>query len=169
MHAGDRFGGLSKRSAIIIGAAIIIGLVHHTDHVLRVDHSGWPFRPDVNPFTFSLLAYPILLFALLGPARLFWLRWLFFLIGTGFTLWAHTMVETPSMQYAMWADNHSLEPQQPDTHNLLGLRSPVMGMVAVAVAMILNLVLVAGVLSMLRDGLGRARKSRASNTTVQNF
>ena len=69
MHAGDRFGGLSKRSAIIIGAAIIIGLVHHTDHVLRVDHSGWPFRPDVNPFTFSLLAYPILLFALLGPAR----------------------------------------------------------------------------------------------------
>ena len=54
MHAGDRFGGLSKRSSIIIGAAIIIGLVHHTDHVLRVDHSGWPFRPDVNPFTVSM-------------------------------------------------------------------------------------------------------------------
>jgi hypothetical protein len=58
MSASDRFGGLSKRSAIIIGAVILIGLIHHTDHVLRVDHSGWPFRADLNPFTFSLLAYP---------------------------------------------------------------------------------------------------------------
>jgi|HubBroStandDraft_5_1064220.scaffolds.fasta_scaffold558613_1 hypothetical protein len=61
----------------------------------------------------------------------------FFSYRNGFhAVGAHTMVETPSMQYAMWADNHSLEPQQPGTHNLLGLRSPVMGMVAVAVAMI---------------------------------
>jgi hypothetical protein len=67
-------------------ATILIGLAHHTDHVLRVDHSGWPFHPEVNPFTFSLLAYPILLFALLGPARLFWARWFVLLVGTGFTL-----------------------------------------------------------------------------------
>src|ERR1700674_1479418 len=103
MSASDRFGGLSKRSAIIIVAVIIVGLIHHTDHVLRVDHSGWPFRPEVTPFTFSLLAYPILLFALLGPARLFWVRWLVLLVGAGFTLWAHCMIETPSMQYLMWA------------------------------------------------------------------
>jgi hypothetical protein len=159
MRAGDRFGGLSKRSAIVIGAAIVIGLLHHTDHVLRVDHSGWPFRPDVNPFTFSLLAYPILLFALLGPARLFWVRWFVLLAGVGFALWAHTMVETPSMQYAMWAHNHCLEPQQPDTHNLLGLQSSPMGVMAVAVAMTLNLLLVVGVLSMLSDGLGRQRNA----------
>ena len=64
MIASDRFNGLSRRSAIIISALIVVGFAHHTDHVLRVDHSGWPFRHDVNPFTFSLLAYPILLFAL---------------------------------------------------------------------------------------------------------
>ncbi len=81
MYAISRFGGLSRRSALLIGATIVVGLVHHTDHVLRVDHSGWPFRSDVNPFTFSLLAYPILLFALLGPARLFWLRWCIFWWG----------------------------------------------------------------------------------------
>ncbi len=71
MTVSNRFNGLSKRSAIIIGVTIIVGLAHHTDHVLRVDHSGWPFLHDVNPFTFSLLAYPILLFVLLGSTRLF--------------------------------------------------------------------------------------------------
>ena len=155
MSASDRFGGLSKHSAIIIGAVMLIGLIHHTDHVLRVDHSGWPFRADVNPFTFSLLAYPISLFALLGPARLFWLRWLVLLVGAGFTIWAHFMIETPGMQYAMWAHNHSLEPQQPDTHNLLGLQSIALGLVAVGVSMTLNLLVVAGVLSMLWDGMQR--------------
>lgn len=25
-----------------------IGVLHHADHVLRVNHSGWPFRPEVN-------------------------------------------------------------------------------------------------------------------------
>src|SRR5215469_11665673 len=109
MNFGERFGGLSGRSAVLIGLSIGFGLLHHIDHVLRVDHSGWPFRPEVNPFTFSLLAYPILLFALFGPARLFWLRWLLLLVGAAFTLWAHTLIETPAMQYAMWAHNHSLE------------------------------------------------------------
>jgi hypothetical protein len=60
MRSEDRFGGLSKVSAALLIAAILIGLAHHTDHVLLVDHSGWLFRPEVNPFTFSLLAYPIL-------------------------------------------------------------------------------------------------------------
>jgi hypothetical protein len=98
-----------------------------------------------------------LLFALLGPSRLFWLRWLVLFAGAGFTLWAHFMLETPDMQYAMWAHNHSLEPQQPDTHNLLGLESNVLGVVAVGVSMALNLLLVAGVLSMLWDGMRQPR------------
>ena len=63
MSAGGHFGGLSRRSEIIIGAAILVGLLHHADHVLHFDHGGWPFRGSVNPFTFSLLAYPISLFA----------------------------------------------------------------------------------------------------------
>ena len=31
--------------------ATTVALVHHIDHVLRVDHSGWPFLPEVTPFT----------------------------------------------------------------------------------------------------------------------
>jgi hypothetical protein len=152
MSVGDRLGGLSKRSAVILGAAMIIGLIHHADHVLRFDHSGWPFRASVNPFTFSLLAYPIALFALLGPARLFWVRWFVLLVGAGFTLWAHFMIETPAMQYAIWAHNHSLDPHQPQARNLPGLQSATLGFVAVGVSMALNMLLVAGVLSMLWDG-----------------
>jgi hypothetical protein len=155
MDTSDRFGGLSKRSAVLIGAAIVVGLMHHADHVLRVDHSGWPFRPDVNPFTFSLLAYPILLFALLGPKRLFWARWAVFLVGVAFTMFAHTIIESPAMQYAMWAHNHSIDPHDTGSHNLLGLRSSGLGAAAVILAMVLNVLLVAGCLSMLWDGSRR--------------
>jgi hypothetical protein len=164
MFAGGRFGGLSKRSVFILVAALAIGFVHHIDHILRFDHSGWPFRAAVNPFTFSLLAYPIALFGLFGPARLFWVRWLVLLLGTGFTLWAHTAVETPDMQFAMWTHNHSLEPNQPDAHNLLALQSRFLGVVSVAVSMGLNLLLLAGVLSMLWDGSRRWKTEPVLNT-----
>lgn len=162
MPSQTRFGGLSRLTVGLLIATILIGVLHHTDHVLRVDHSGWPFRPQVNPFTFSLLAYPILLFALLGPARLFWLRWFILFVGLGFTLWAHTMIETPGMQYAMWAQNHSLDPQHLSDHNLLNVRSPFLGVVAVTVAMTLNILLVLSTLSMLRDGLRRRVTSKLS-------
>ena len=37
----------------------MIGMFHHVDHVLRFDHSGWPFKAEVTTFTFSLLVYPV--------------------------------------------------------------------------------------------------------------
>ena len=40
MNTSGRFGGLSERSLLIMGAALAVGLVHHIDYVLRVDHSG---------------------------------------------------------------------------------------------------------------------------------
>ncbi len=39
----------------------MFGLLHHVDHVVRGNHSGWPFREEVTPFTFSLLVYALLL------------------------------------------------------------------------------------------------------------
>src|SRR5512133_1331861 len=38
---------------------VALAVLHHRDHVLRADNSGWPFTPDVTPFTISLLVYPI--------------------------------------------------------------------------------------------------------------
>ena len=39
----------------------VFGVLHHVDHVVRGNHSGWPFREEVTPFTFSLLVYALLL------------------------------------------------------------------------------------------------------------
>lgn len=150
--------GLAPATAITLTAAIVVGLAHHIDHVLRVDHSGWPFHGNVNPFTFSLIAYPILFFALLGPRRLFWWRWSGLAIGTAFTLFAHMRIETPQMQYAMWAYNRSLEPRLWNIRNLCGVESISLGWVAVIVAMVLNVLLVVATIGMLVDGI-RVSKS----------
>lgn len=69
---GSRAEALRRR--LLYGAVILIGLglLHHTDHVIRGDlvvenglnrdwnHSGWPFQDEVNPFTASLAIYLLL-------------------------------------------------------------------------------------------------------------
>ena len=35
------------------------GALHHADHLVRGNHVGWPVVPDLNPFTYSLVAYPL--------------------------------------------------------------------------------------------------------------
>ena len=47
----------------LVVAIVPLGILHHIDHVLRGDHAGWPFRPEVTAFTFTLLIYPILALA----------------------------------------------------------------------------------------------------------
>jgi len=153
-----REGRLGRVSIWLLVAALVVGGLHHVDHVLRVDHSGWPFRADVNPFTFSLVAYPILLFALLGPERWFWLRWAGVAVGASFTLFAHVWIESPQMQYAMWAYNRSLEPGLWNIRNLCGAQSGTMGVIAVAISMTLNILLVTVMVTMLTDGI-RSRPS----------
>ncbi|MBA3425413.1 MAG: hypothetical protein H0U04_12930 [Rubrobacter sp.] len=39
----------------------VFGFLHHVDHVVRGNHSGWPFQEAITPFTFSLLIYALLL------------------------------------------------------------------------------------------------------------
>ncbi len=42
-----------------IGLAVAFSLGHHVDHVLR-GATGWPLAGGVNPFTYSLLVYPVI-------------------------------------------------------------------------------------------------------------
>ena len=68
-----------RRRLLGVAAAVtILALLHHADHVIRGNHSGWPFKPEVTPFTFSLGIYLLLLSGLyltaggrLGPG--YWL------------------------------------------------------------------------------------------------
>jgi hypothetical protein len=51
------------RTWLLVAAVSVttFGFVHHVDHVVRGNHSGWPFEEVVTPFTFSLLIYALLL------------------------------------------------------------------------------------------------------------
>lgn len=153
--------GLDRLTAGLLILSLVLAVLHHTDHVLRYDHSGWPFRADVTPFTYSLGIYPLVLFALLGPARLYWLRWVLILLGTAFVIYAHTAVETPSAQFGTWAHNHSTDPAESGAPNLLDVSSPGLGAAAVAISMALNLTAVAATLSMLVNGVRRRTSRRA--------
>lgn len=53
----------------VLLVAFAVSVVHHVDHVLRRDHSGWPFVPEVTTFTYSLVVYPVLVGVLLDAAR----------------------------------------------------------------------------------------------------
>ncbi len=59
--AGARRAGL-RTWLLIAGIGVtFFGVLHHVDHVIRGNHSGWPFQQAVTPFTFSLLIYALLL------------------------------------------------------------------------------------------------------------
>lgn len=136
----------------LIILTMIVGLIHHTDHVFRVDHSGWPFISQVTPFTFSLLAYPALLFALFARSRLPWTSFGVIAIGTILTLAAHIFLESPEHQYSMWAANRSLDPNAlPGTKNLLDTTSEFLGVLAVAISMALNFLLILTSLLLFRN------------------
>src|ERR687894_3070775 len=51
-----------RRWLLVTAAGVtIFGIFHHIDHVVRGNHSGWPFEQAVTPFTLSLLIYALLL------------------------------------------------------------------------------------------------------------
>ena len=50
-----------QRGLLVVAVGVtIFGVLHHVDHVVRDNHSGWPFQEAVTPFTFSLLIYALL-------------------------------------------------------------------------------------------------------------
>jgi hypothetical protein len=82
------------RTRLLIGAGCttIFGILHHVDHVVRGNHSGWPFEKVVTPFTFSLLIYALLLpgLYLTAKGRLMAAYWLFTaVLGLTLLVWVH--------------------------------------------------------------------------------
>ena len=78
MSAGERLGSTARFAArggyrrwllVFASAAVFFGLMHHADHVIRGNHSGWPFQAEVTPFTFSLLIYALILPGIYMTAR----------------------------------------------------------------------------------------------------
>lgn len=117
----------AERLAVI---TTVLGVAHHVDHVLRYDHSGWPFKPEITPFTYSLLIYVViaLVFALRSFPRVrVVLAALLFLFPTV----AHMRLETPADQFRTWAEAPHV--------NLLHTSAPALGAAAVAVTVLLSI------------------------------
>jgi hypothetical protein len=157
MNKTESRKGVSRRSLILLVVATVLGLIHHADHVLRVDHSGWPFQADVSPFTYSLLVYPVVLFVFLARSRP--------LLGAGalaLTLVAlqaaHLFAETPADQYGVWAHNASSQPDALGQPNLLGLESQALEVLATGLSILLSVFVLAAAMSLVAD----AWRSRAT-------
>lgn len=143
----------------LVLAAIPLGLLHHADHVGRADHSSWPFRPDVGPFTFTLLIYPVLVLVLLARRR-HWVR----VAGLGlvslFTLLAHSLIEPPQQIYGTWANNLSTRAplytvDREYMHNLFDVETPLLGRLAALLATVLTALLLVAWAVAIRDARRR--------------
>lgn len=110
-------------------AAGLVSAIHHVDHILRVDHSGWPFIAQTTTFTYSLVVYPIIFLVLMLRGWPMLRAAIAFFLALAPTL-AHTFVETPYKQFCTWA----YEPQI----NLLGVSSPALGLLAGAITILLS-------------------------------
>ncbi len=150
------------RSEKLVLAAAGLGVLHHADHVLRFDHSGWPFRPDVSPFTYSLLAYPVLLAVLVLRSRP-WLRVALMVAVYVAVQSAHVLVEPPSHQYGTWADGLGETPSGARPPNLLHLASPVVGALSATLSVVLSLVTIAAIVSLVVDARRARRPAAASD------
>jgi MFS superfamily sulfate permease-like transporter len=126
-----------------------LGLVHQVDHILRYDHSGWPFRPEVSLFTFSWVFFALGLAPLVMSRP--WLRLVpvtLLLMGVQA---AHILIETPHDQYSVWATGVSHDPASMGEPNLLGITSAPLGLLAAGVALALSAVFLAALVSLTVD------------------
>jgi hypothetical protein len=48
----------ARRLVGLVGIGTALGLAHHVEHIVR-DQVGWPLSSEVNPFTISLVVYPV--------------------------------------------------------------------------------------------------------------
>ncbi len=119
---------------------VVVGLtfLHHVDHVLRADNSGWPFTQDVTPFTVSLIVYPIFALDFLTLRRRPGVRAGLVSMLFGALLIVHAVYETPADQYSTWANGVSSVPHAAGQPNLLEAASPTLGVVAVVISIALS-------------------------------
>jgi hypothetical protein len=125
---------------VLLTLSTVLGLLHHTDHVLRGDHSGWPFTDHVTPFTYSLVVYLFLLIAFLA-ARRPGLAAICVAVVLGLTQFSHLVFELPADQYATWANGS----------NLLGINSAPLGYAAAMLSITLSLALASTLVSLIVD------------------
>lgn len=158
--------GASRRSLALLAVAVCLGLLHHADHVLRADHSGWPFREAITPFTYSLSVYAVLFAAFLLRGRPA-LAAAAVALTLAVAQFSHVVFELPADQYSTWASGESHDPAHLGQPNLLGVESPLLGVLAAGLSVALSVALLATVVSLVADARrGGRRAATAADHTV---
>ncbi|MBC8110228.1 MAG: hypothetical protein H7Y04_04130 [Verrucomicrobia bacterium] len=150
-----------NQSARLLLLSLIVSVIHHTDHVLRIDHSGWPFLPQITSFTYSLLVYPIFLFIFLAKPwyQVFGTAFLFL-----FATIAHIFFEPMGDKFHTWAYGSNLSGHIGE-ENMLRQNSVFLGVCSIVLAMFLSLVLFATLLSFIKE----ARRAKTNNFIENNL
>ena len=65
---GQSATGLTARGYRVVVVITGLSIAHHVDHILR-DVTGWPLRDQFNPFSASLVVYPVIVVGLLLSRR----------------------------------------------------------------------------------------------------
>jgi hypothetical protein len=146
----------SLRERFTLGEWMLLGVValaflHHLDHVLRADNSGWPFTPDITPFTISLLVYPIFALDFLLLRDRPWIRVGLVAILVVALQVTHAIVEPPADQYGTWTNGTSAVPHALGQPNLLDVASPVLGALSVTVSSLLSVAVLAALVLLARE------------------
>jgi hypothetical protein len=158
-----------SRGEVGLLVVVVLALLHHVDHVLRADNSGWPFTPDVTPFTVSLVVYPIFLADFLLLRRRPWVRVTTVAVLLGALQVAHMFFETPADQYGTWANGVSSVPHALRQPNLLGISSPALGVVSVTVSVLLSVAVAVSLVLLAGEVRRRRRVARGVAVTLLAF
>jgi hypothetical protein len=129
----DRSSTLTPRAYLLFAVATLLGLAHHLDHVIRGNHVGWPITPEVNPFTYSLAIYPLVVlgFTLSLTGRAGARYWTVVMtLGAGMLVFFHL---------SPWA-------VEPPTDVVLPYATPAFGYLAFGILLALIFVVAAGAL-----------------------
>ena len=143
------------RGEVALLLVVALAFLHHVDHVLRGDNSGWPFTPDVTPFTISLIVYPIFVLDFLVLRRRTWARVGLVAVLFVALLVVHAIFEPPAYQYGTWAHGVSSVPHAFGEPNLLGIESPLLGVASVAVSALLSLAVLVALILLVGEARGR--------------
>lgn len=149
------------RSEKLLLLTLFLAVIHHVDHILRIDHSGWPFLPRVSPFTYSLLVYPVFVSLFLTRSHP-WYR----VVATAglflFATLAHIFFEPMQDKFHTWTFGSNL-PGHVGEENMLRINSPVLGVLSIVLAALLSLALFITLLAFIRDARRNATLSYRQN------
>jgi hypothetical protein len=138
-----------KKSEKWLCFTFALSLLHHIDHILRIDHSGWPLLPRVSPFTYSLLVYPVFLIIAVSRKKP-WYRVIATSVLFLFATISHIFFEPMKDKFHTWAYGSNLK-YHIGEQNMLGYNSKFLGVCSIALAILLSLSLLVTLVLFIKD------------------